>query len=139
MPNYATLATYAATAPDNPALKNKAVNHCSIVWRRAYRKGYRAEKAEWRASQQAGDAFCTSMPPLTSRQNCQDFIACVAYGIGIKAIDEKDSGKLLYAAQVALSSYPSEKDTSKSTASGTKQPENAANRSETGADSQEKA
>jgi hypothetical protein len=42
------------------------------------------------------------MPPLSTRASCRDFIACVAQGILLGAISEKDGGKLLYAAQVAL-------------------------------------
>jgi len=135
---FATTATYDATARDNPALKNRAVNHCCNIWRRAYRNEYRKDKIEWKASQRAGDAFCTSMPPLASRENCQDFIACVAYGIGLRAISENDSGKLLYAAQVALSSFSRETDPKKSAVPGTNPAESAANHSKMDANSQEK-
>jgi hypothetical protein len=44
------------------------------------------------------------MPSLTGEQNIRDFIACVAHGILLQAIEEKNGGKLLYAAQIAYSS-----------------------------------
>jgi hypothetical protein len=50
----------------------------------------------------AGEAYRALLPPLTTRENCRDFIACVAQGILLGAIADKNSGKLLYAAQVAL-------------------------------------
>lgn len=42
------------------------------------------------------------MPPLSTRDSCRDFIACIAQGMLLGAIPEKEGGKLLYAAQVAL-------------------------------------
>jgi len=131
MPHYATTATYRAVGRPNPALDIPAVQRCCEEWRRVYRSAYRGDHDEWRASDRAGDAFCAALPPLTSRQNCRDFIACIAYGIMIKAIAEKDGGKLLYAAQVALSSFANERKTQKS-------PDSATNRPKTGANSRQK-
>ena len=48
-------------------------------------------------------AFCKAMPQLSGQENIKDFIACVAYGILIKAIPGPEGARLLYAAQVANS------------------------------------
>ena len=127
MPHYAITATYDAVGRPNPALDNPAVQRCCKAWRRVFRAVNRDEDNEWTASEKAAYAFCAALPPLTSRQNCRDFVACVAYGITIKAIAEKDAGKLLYAAQVALSSFANEKQTQKSPDSARKRPETGAN------------
>ena len=57
------------------------------------------------------------MPPLSTRDGCLDFIACVAQGILLGAICEKDSSKLLYAAQVALTASNNEQKSRKSSPS----------------------
>jgi hypothetical protein len=53
------------------------------------------------AARSAGEAYCGAMPSLTGAQNIRDFIACVAHGMLLEAIEEKCVGKLLYAARVA--------------------------------------
>lgn len=56
--------------------------------------------------QQAGaHAYTGNIPGLASRQDVLDFIACVAHGMTVGAIDPADGPKMLYAAQVALSGY----------------------------------
>jgi hypothetical protein len=50
----------------------------------------------------AHKAFRKSLPPLTGRENIQNFIACVAHGMLIGAILSPDGARLLYAAQVAM-------------------------------------
>ena len=122
---YATTATYDAVLRPNPALANPAVKRCCKVWRRVYRAEYLDDKVEFEAARKAADAYCAAMPPLTTRENCRDFIACVAYGIIIKSIAEKDGGKLLYAAQVALSSFANEKEPAKPASSANNPPETA--------------
>jgi hypothetical protein len=54
------------------------------------------------AASKAAEAYRAALPPLTTGDNCRDFIACVAHGILLGAIDDKNAGKLLYAAQVAI-------------------------------------
>lgn len=86
----------------NPALANTAVARCCKAWKRAYRASIAENDFEKWASNKAGEAYRAALPPLTTRENCGDFNACVAYGILIGAISEKHSGKLLYAVQMAL-------------------------------------
>ena len=91
-----------------PALKNHAIARCV----RAYQDVYRAEFAKQGftsdATDKAGEAYRALLPPLTSRDNCRDFIACVAHGMLLGAIPEANGGKLLYAAQVALAVFCAE-------------------------------
>jgi hypothetical protein len=101
-----TNTTLDALSKSNPALSNAAVARCCKAWKRVYR----AEGAEdeYDAPRKAAEAYRAALPPLTSRENCRDFIACIAQGMLLGAIEEKDGGKLLYAAQIALSAAASQ-------------------------------
>jgi hypothetical protein len=108
MSDYATVYTHDALCYPNPALKNPALARCCKAWKRRFRAKYRRTESEIDASDKAAAAFCAALPPLDTPQDCRDYITCVSYGILIRAIPEKDGGKLLYAAQIALSSFRSE-------------------------------
>jgi hypothetical protein len=97
-----TSVTADAVDKSNPSFANPAVAHCCKAWKKVFRAAVDAGKSELTASFQAGEAYRAAMPPLSTRDSCRDFIACVAQGILLGAIPEKDGGKLLYAAQVAL-------------------------------------
>ena len=105
---YATAITLDGLDKSNPALSNPAVARCCKAWKKAYRAELADDGFEWNAAAKAAEAFRGAMPPLAGRESCQNFIACVAQGILLGAITEKNGGKLLYAAQIALSSPPSE-------------------------------
>jgi hypothetical protein len=103
----------ATTIPENPAVPvsenpaiaipvNPAVARCSAQWRRAYQGTISNGEGDYTARKNAGFAFRRAMPPLIGQENISSFIACVAHGILIDAIDGKDATRLLYAAQVAL-------------------------------------
>ncbi|MGA2887333.1 MAG: hypothetical protein ABSE51_04725 [Terracidiphilus sp.] len=86
------------TIPEDPAIA-----HCYSAWQRVY-KAEIAKGEHWiHASQDAGRAYRSVMPPLSGQDNIRDFVACVAHGMLIGAIEGKNGTKLLYAAQVALS------------------------------------
>lgn len=102
--------------PCNPALDNPAVMHCCLAHRRAYeieleRRG--DKEGDIRYSHDAQYAYRRTLPPLTGYKNIRDFIACVAHGVLIQAIPERQGSTLLYAAQVALSTIPSDRRTLK--------------------------
>ena len=120
---YATTATLDALDKSNPALSNPAVARCCKAWKKAYRAELAEKDFEWSAADKAAEAFRGSMPTLTSREDCRDFIACVAQGMLVGAITEKNGGKLLYAAQIALSSVPSEETPRKTSRRPRKTPE----------------
>jgi hypothetical protein len=86
----------------SPALANHAIARCARAFQDAYREEIERNGLKCDATDKAGEAYRALLPPLTSRENCRDFIACVAHGMLLGAISEKNAGKLLYAAQVAL-------------------------------------
>jgi len=89
--------------PDSsPALENTAVAHCCEVWERTRRQAREAGNGVVVSRVAGHKAFQKSLPPLTGRENIQNFIACVAHGMLIGAILSPDGARLLYAAQVAM-------------------------------------
>ena len=91
-----------AADPSSPALSNFAIARCTTAWEKPYRAQIDKDGFESDAVREAGQAFRAAMPPLTTRDHCRDFIACVAQGMLLGAIDEKQGTKLLYAVQIAL-------------------------------------
>jgi len=87
-----------------PALNNPAVAHCQGVWQYVYGLEMKKKKGESAASYNADRAYLRALPPLFGYQNACDFIACVSYGMLTNIIRGDNATKLLYAAQVALSS-----------------------------------
>ncbi len=108
---YPTSVTADAVDKSNPAFANPAVAHCCKAWKKVFRAAVDANQSELTAAFKAGEAYRVAMPPLSTRDSCRDFIACVAQGILLGAIPEKDGGKLLYAAQVALAAAKSDRNT----------------------------
>jgi hypothetical protein len=104
--DYSTEVTLAAIEQPNPSMKNPAVARCCKVWRKVYRAAIDAGRFSAWASDDAGEAYRAALPLLVTRESCRDFIACVAFGVLIKAVPEKQSGKLIYAAQTVLSTLP---------------------------------
>ena len=98
-------------------LSNPAVALCTRAWKKAFRAGTRNGQLEVYGRQDAAVAFRENMPPLSTVQNCRDFIACVAQGMLLDAIDEKRGGKLLYAAQVAMGILKNAEDSPRPVAS----------------------
>jgi len=99
---YTTCATADAVDKSNPSFANLAVAHCCKVWKKTFRDTFAATESEVGATSNAAEAYRAALPPLSTRDSCRDFIACVAQGMLLGVIPEKDGGKLLYAAQVAL-------------------------------------
>ncbi|HVC46928.1 MAG TPA: hypothetical protein VND90_06745 [Terracidiphilus sp.] len=87
----------AAPAPANPA-----VDHCLHVFNSVFRTELARGVPDYIAAKKAGIAFRSALPPLDGHHNIRNFIACVAHGILLGAIEDRQSSKLLYAAQVAL-------------------------------------
>ena len=97
--------------PDS-ANARPALKRCLAAWRRAFNAymvdsdGDSTDKVF--AAHEADKAYCNAMPILSSYENIRDFIACTAHGILIGAIPPQQSGHILYAAQVALSTFHNE-------------------------------
>lgn len=86
----------------SPALKNPAVAHCQEVWELVYRLSLKKKKGGACALFDASQAYRNAMPPLIGYENICNFIACVSYGMLTRALMEDTGTRLLYAAQVAL-------------------------------------
>jgi hypothetical protein len=102
-----TEATQTATVPSETNIPhtvnaNPAVTRCMNAWTRAYKEERAKHKSSFEASQSAEKAYRDAMPPLSGYENIRDFIACVANAMLIGAIMDNQGTKLLYAAQVAL-------------------------------------
>ena len=85
------------------AITNSAIARCREAWE----SRYKAEKSKGQnnvvAAHHADASYCDAMPPLLDYESIRDFIACTAHGMLIGAIPHQDGTRLLYAAQVALS------------------------------------
>lgn len=89
-----------------PATANPAVAHCQAVWLRVHDAAMKRGAHKDSAGMEAAQAYRRAMPLLAGYQNACDFIACVGFAMLMNIISETSAGKLLYAAQVALSSAP---------------------------------
>jgi len=87
----------------SPVSATPAVAHCMNAWRRVYKEEKAKRKGNLDASLTANKAYRDAIPPLSGYENIRDFIACVAHAMLIGAILDDQGTKLLYAAQVALS------------------------------------
>jgi len=90
------------TESSSPIPEIPAVANCYAAWQRVY-KAEMAKGEHWiNASKSAGLSYRKAIPLLSGQANIPDFVACVAHGMLIGAIEGKNGTKLLYAAQVAL-------------------------------------
>jgi hypothetical protein len=91
--------------------RNPAVRACSMAGLRAQeevRKANPRQRDTFDATQAAVIAYRDAMPSLDGYENVRDYIACVAHGMILGAIDIIEGPKLLYAAQIALGVLPRE-------------------------------
>jgi hypothetical protein len=96
--------------PPNPAeelppaaLDNPAVARCEAEWGRVHDAVLKKKKASSEAIEQADWAYREAMPAPVGYSNICNFIACVIYGMLMGRLDQEEGPKLLYGAQVALS------------------------------------
>ena len=92
-----------AVVDPNIVQEYPAIARCLRARSRACKEAREKNKPDYEASSEADQAYCNVMPRLSSYENIRDFIACVIHGMLIHVIDWDHSTKLLYAAQVALS------------------------------------
>jgi hypothetical protein len=87
------------------ALTNPAIARCCDAWRSRYQAEMSKSKSkdEVLSAYRADASYRDAMPPLLDHEGIRDFIACAAHGMLIGAIPNQDGSRLLYAAQVALS------------------------------------
>jgi hypothetical protein len=87
----------------SPARKIPAVALCCDAWDTAFQVSYARDKMEHFARKSSNKAYRDAMPPLSGYQSICDFIACVAHGLAIGAIEDATASRLLYAARAAHS------------------------------------
>jgi hypothetical protein len=85
---------------DLPAV-NHAVALCMESWTRAYQSVMQSNRGRCEAAAEAAAAYRRTLPTLVELDGIRNFIACVAHGIAIGAIEGSSASHLLYAAQVA--------------------------------------
>jgi hypothetical protein len=88
---------------NKPDIANRAILRCCQVWTETYESQLAGGRGTLSSALRANEAFRTAMPPLDSPGHIRDYIACVAYGLMVHSIGEKDGTRLLYAAQIATS------------------------------------
>ena len=88
----------------NAALKNPAVARCCEAWQHAYQEHASRDGCQTSACAWAYKAYRNAMPALSGEEDVGDFIACATHGLLIGAIEADRASKLLYAAQIALTS-----------------------------------
>jgi hypothetical protein len=84
-----------------PGFTCPAIIRCCEEWTREHHAARALGIREYRAIVLGNQAYKNAMPALNNRNNIRDFIACVTYGILIRAILDAVGVRLLYAAQVA--------------------------------------
>jgi hypothetical protein len=94
-----------------PTSAKTALRRCCAAWQRSYDAYLASIKRpddgdRTLATIGAGESYRNAMPLLTGYEGIRDFIACTAHGILIGAIPAEISGRLIYAAQIALNSLP---------------------------------
>ena len=93
-----------STSQSDPAPEPlSTIARCIKAHNKARSEAYARTENRFTAKDAGASAYCNAMPPLIGAENIRDFIACVAQGLLIGAVQNKDAGKLLYAAQVASS------------------------------------
>ena len=91
-----------------------ALKRCRDAWQQVYdavyaeltEDGEDVEHSMEEAEKAASKAYCSALPVLFDHDGIRNFISCVSHGVLIKAIDEEVAGRLLYAAQVAITALP---------------------------------
>jgi len=98
--NQTTPAPIALEEPD-AVPENPAIARCLSAWARAYKEEKAIKNDHYEAVRKGNHGYRKAMPRLSGYENIRDFIACVAHGMLIEAIEGPVGARLLYAAQVA--------------------------------------
>lgn len=85
----------------DPPDPNHAIALCMEAWTREHQSVMRSNRGRCEADAAAGAAYRRTLPTLSGLDNIRNFIACVAHGMAIGAIEGPSASRLLYAAQVA--------------------------------------
>lgn len=96
------MSTEALTQPVAEPAETPAIVRCNQAWKHAWHTATERRADTFTVRCLANKAYRDAMPTLLGHSNIRDFIACIAQGILVGAIEPIESSKLLYAAQVAL-------------------------------------
>lgn len=114
------------TQPPSAPPANPAVALCWSAWQRVFKAEMAKGEHDFLAVKVAHRAYRNAMPTLSGQENISDFIACVAHGMLVGAIDATVGAKLLYAAQVAVGMNRKQPGAPKRTAPQISSPQDAA-------------
>jgi hypothetical protein len=92
--------TALSPAPD-PAPGKSAVDRCKDAYELAKAQAKANGRSDCSSILAANKAYREAMPTLESEGSTRDFIACVAHGMLIRAIEGTSGARLLTAAKVA--------------------------------------
>ncbi|MGC2612443.1 MAG: hypothetical protein WA354_00325 [Terracidiphilus sp.] len=97
--------TLGSALVDGPAMSpvSHAIAICTEAWTLEHQKVMKSNRGRFEADAAAAIAYRRSLPTLAGYDNIGSFVACVAHGIAIGAIEGVCASRLLYAAQVAKS------------------------------------
>jgi hypothetical protein len=91
------------TQPTMPTYIAERVRFCEKAAVEAYHEIANGTKASDRAGAEASStAYMNALPGMSSPEETQAFIACVARGTALGIISAGDASRLLYAAQCAI-------------------------------------
>ena len=94
----------ASSRTDNSA-GNHAIALCMEAWTREHQTVMNSNRGRCEATIAAAAAYRRTLPTLWGLENIRNFIACVAHGMAIGAIEGAAACRLLYAAQVAKNAH----------------------------------
>jgi hypothetical protein len=103
---------------------NTAIAKCQRDWKRTYRTSLKEFDSLAIAGLDASDAYRAALPPLDSRKNIRDFIACIGHAMVTDIFIVELGTMLLNAAQVAMrAAEPLPKTTAPTPAPDSKTPD----------------
>jgi hypothetical protein len=97
------LSLFESGSASGKANANPAIAQCCHAWKIRYKTEMSNGEEDVCAARFADASYRAAMPPLVDYESIRDFIACTAHGMLIETIQHQDGTRLLYAAQVALS------------------------------------
>jgi hypothetical protein len=87
--------------PFTPAVHNPAVISCCEAYMEIIDAAAKQGISRYSVISEAENAYRETMPPPSSPSSIRDFVACVTYGMVIRAISSSEGTRFLYAAQIA--------------------------------------
>jgi hypothetical protein len=94
---------HAVAAPPSSDPVDRAIARCRTAYTSTYQQCKDNRLSEYETEKRAGEQFKLAMPSLGTRDNIRAFVACVAHGVLINVMDGTEAARMLFAAQVALS------------------------------------